>query len=211
MNFSLKKLSKYCIEHSSIPSEVLDSLERETHLKTLSPQMISGPLQGQLLALISHMVGPRHILEIGTFTGYATICLAQGLKSGGKITTIESNKELKWLAIKYFSEAGILDKVDYINGDARKMIKSLDQHFDLVFIDAGKQDYAYYYDEVFDKVNSGGVILVDNTLWSGKVVSIQKDNDTEIMDHFNKKIASDTRVEVVILPIRDGFTIIRKI
>jgi predicted O-methyltransferase YrrM len=211
MNFSLKKLSKYCVEHSSIPSEVLDKLERETHLKTLSPQMISGPLQGQLLALISHMAKPTHILEIGTFTGYATICLAQGLSAEGKITTIESNQELKALALKYFKEAGIMDQVEYISGDARKIIKSLNGSFELVFIDAGKQDYGYYYDSILDQVKKNGVIIVDNTLWSGKVVSEKKDKDTETMDYFNKKIASDSRVEVVILPIRDGFTIIRKI
>lgn len=211
MNFSLKKISRYCIEHSSIPTNVLSRLERETHLKTLSPQMISGPLQGQLLALISHMVQPKNILEVGTFTGYATICMAQGLREDGKITTIESNEELKSLALKYFKEAGIFDKVEYINGDAKKLIKTLNKKFDLIFIDAGKQDYAYYYDAVFDLVEQNGVIIVDNTLWSGKVVSENKDKDTEIMDSFNKKIAADARVEVVILPIRDGFTIIRKI
>jgi predicted O-methyltransferase YrrM len=211
MNFSLKRISKYCIEHSSIPSEVLGRLERETHLTTLAPQMISGPLQGQLLALISHMVKPSHILEIGTFTGYATICLAQGLSAEGKITTIESNQELKALALKYFKEAGIIDQVEYISGDARKIIKSLNGSFELVFIDAGKQDYGYYYDRILDQVKKNGIIIVDNTLWSGKVVSEKKDKDTETMDDFNKKIASDSRVEVVILPIRDGFTIIRKI
>jgi predicted O-methyltransferase YrrM len=211
MNFSLKRISQYCIQHSSIPSDTLFQLERETYLKTLSPQMISGPLQGQLLALISHMASPSHILEVGTFTGYATICLAQGLKANGKITTIESNKELKTIALKYFKLAGIDNKVDYISGDARKIVLDLPGPYDLVFIDAGKQDYAYYYDRLFDKLKSGGVFLVDNTLWSGKVTSQKKDKDTEVMDAFNKKIATDSRVEVVILPIRDGFTIIRKI
>jgi predicted O-methyltransferase YrrM len=211
MNFSLKRISQYCIQHSTIPSDILHQLERETHLKTLAPQMISGPLQGQLLALISHMSAPSHILEIGTFTGYATICLAQGLKDNGKITTIESNKELKALACKYFKLAEIDEMVQYISGDARKLVKTLPGPFDLVFIDAGKQDYAYYFDVLYDKVKSGGIFLVDNTLWSGKVTSNKKDKDTETMDAFNKKIAKDSRLEVVILPIRDGFTIIRKI
>lgn len=210
MNFSLKKISNYCTQHSSIPSSILYELERETHLKTLAPQMLSGPLQGQFLTMISKMVQPSHVLEVGTFTGYATICLAQGLTDNGIITTIESNEELKSMALQYFEKAGIDQKVRYINGDARKVVEELEGPFDLVFIDAGKQDYPFYYDSLFSKVRDGGIFLADNTLWSGKVTAEKKDHDTKSMDQFNKKIASDERVEVVLLPVRDGISIIRK-
>lgn len=210
MNFSLKRLAAYCLDHSSDIDEVLKELERETNLKTLAPQMISGPLQGQLFSLISKMVKPAHVLEIGTFTGYSTICLASGLKEGGSITTIESNVELKHISEKYFIKAGITDQVNQVWGDAREIVPELKGPFDLVLIDAGKKDYSYYYDLIIDKVNPGGLIMVDNVLWSGKVTASKKDNDTTVMDAFNKKIKEDGRVDKVMLPIRDGITLIIK-
>lgn len=210
MNFSLKRLAAYCLDHSSDIDEVLKELERETNLKTLAPQMISGPLQGQLFSLISKMVKPAHVLEIGTFTGYSTICLASGLKEGGSITTIESNLELKHISEKYFIKAGITDQVNQVWGDAREIVPELKGPFDLVLIDAGKKDYSFYYDLIIEKVNPGGLIMVDNVLWSGKVTGSKKDNDTTVMDAFNKKIKEDGRVDKVMLPIRDGITLIIK-
>lgn len=210
MNFSLKKLASYCVEHSSKVDKVLIELERETYLKTLSPQMISGPLQGQLLAMVSRMIRPISILEIGTFTGYSTICLAQGLKEDGSITTIEANLELEYISTEYFKKAGIEKSVCQLWGDAKKIIDTLDGPFDMVFIDAGKQDYNFYYDQLIDKVVVNGVIIVDNVLWGGKVTDANKDNDTRIMDSFNKKVKNDSRVEKIMLPIRDGITLIIK-
>ena len=210
MNFSLKKLSTYCQDHSTSVQEILSQLERETHLKTLSPQMISGPLQGQLFSIISKIKQPRKILEIGTFTGYAAICLAQGLTSGGSLTTIESNIELKHISEKFFAQAGLAETINQLWGDAKKIVPTLDDQYDLIYIDAGKKDYGLYFDLVIENLNPEGIILVDNVLWSGKVVNSQKDKDTAIMDAFNKKILHDQRVEQVMLPIRDGLTIILK-
>jgi predicted O-methyltransferase YrrM len=210
MNFSLKRLAAYCVDHSSTTDDVLIQLERETNLKTLAPQMISGPLQGQLLAMISRMVQPESILEIGTFTGYSTICLARGLKENGLITTIESNEELKHISDKYFHLAGIESKVNQLLGDAREIVKTLTGPFDMVLIDAGKKDYSYYYDHVIDFLPPGGLIIVDNVLWSGKVTGKKMDGDTKIMHDFNQKIKEDDRVEKIMLPIRDGITLILK-
>lgn len=210
MNFSLKKLTDYCLNHSSSPTDILKELERETNLKTLAPQMISGPLQGLLLTFISKMIKPKSILEIGTFTGYSTICLAQGLAEGGKLITIDSNRELAPISEEYFKKAGIELKVEQLTGDAKEILPEVDEKFDLVLIDAGKQDYALYYDLVIEKVNSGGFILADNVLWSGKVTQEIKDNDTATIDDFNNKIREDDRVEKLMLPIRDGITLIMK-
>lgn len=210
MNFSLKRLTDYCIANSGMPTEILNELERETYLKTLAPQMISGPLQGQLLALISRMIRPLRILEIGTFTGYATICLAQGLQEDGQLVTVEANAELGHISQKYFVKSGLAGKIQSIHADAKEYVKTITDKYDLIFIDAGKQDYSYYYDAVLDHLNPNGVILVDNTLWSGKVTNEHKDNDTRIMDSFNKKVNADMSVDVVMLPIRDGITVIMK-
>mgnify|MGYP001800740710 CR=1 FL=1 len=211
MNFSIKKLSNYCLNHSTLPTEVLDELERETNLRTLAPQMISGALQGQLFSLLSKMMQPKAILEIGTFTGYATICLAQGLQDGGVLHTIEGNEELEYLIRKYLAKAQVEKKVQLHIGDAKEIVKNLKEEFDLVFIDAGKNDYELYYDLVFEKVKPGGFILADNVLWSGKVVQQKHDRDTQTIDSFNKKVQKDDRVENVLLPIRDGLFLIRKL
>ncbi|MEL6718956.1 MAG: class I SAM-dependent methyltransferase [Bacteroidota bacterium] len=211
MNFSLKKLSRYCLNHSTLPNEALRELERETNLKTLAPQMISGALQGQLFSLISKMIQPEAILEIGTFTGYATICLAQGLQEDGVLHTIEGNEELEYLIRKYLVKAQVDNKVKLHIGDAKEIVRTLNEQFDLVFIDAGKNDYALYYDLIFEKVKIGGFIMADNVLWSGKVVQKKHDRDTQTIDAFNKKVQQDDRVENVLLPIRDGLFLIRKL
>ncbi|MEM6696976.1 MAG: O-methyltransferase, partial [Bacteroidota bacterium] len=188
MNFSIKKLTNYCLDHSTLPTEVLNQLERETNLKTLAPQMISGALQGQLFSLLSKMMQPKAILEIGTFTGYATICLAQGLQEGGVLHTIEGNEELEYLIRKYLAKAQVEEKVKLHIGDAKEIVKILNEQFDLVFIDAGKNDYGLYYDLVFEKVKIGGFIMADNVLWSGKVLQERYDRDTQNIDAFYKKV-----------------------
>lgn len=207
------EINEYCERLSSNQSSILYELERESNLKTLAPQMISGHLQGRVLSMLSKMLSPKHILEIGTFTGYATICLAEGLAPDGQITTIEGNEELEYLGKKYFKKAGIDQQVNQIIGDAKTIVKTLEGPFDMVFIDAGKRDYALYFDLLIDKVSSGGLLLADNVLWSGKIITdaITKDKDTQMLHDFNQKIKDDPRVENVIVPLRDGLTMIRKL
>lgn len=205
------ELIRYCEAHTTAASEVLYRLERETHLRTLSPQMLSGHLQGQLLRLLSTMIQPRLALEIGTFTGYSAICIAGGLAPGGILHTIEANTELRYIIEKYVAEAGFADRIQLHVGNALEIVSTLDGPFDLVWIDAGKLDYADYYDLVFDKVSPGGYIMADNVLWSGKVISENRDADTLALHEFNQKIHADPRVENIILPIRDGILLARKL
>ena len=209
----LRKLHEYCRVHSSTPNSDLLALERETHLKTLAPQMISGPLQGQFLAFVSQMIAPRTILEIGTFTGYSSLNLAKGLTPGGVLHTIEANPEIVYLARKYIIKAGLEHRINLHVGRAEEIIERLTGPFDLVFIDGGKHDYSKHFDLVIDRVSSGGFILADNVLWSGKVIANDEkwDKDTELMHAFNQKIRNDPRVENLILPLRDGLAMIRKI
>lgn len=211
MDDSTSKLIQYCLDHSTDQSKVLYDLERETYLKTLAPQMLSGHLQGLLLMMISKMTAPKQILELGTFTGYSAICLAQGLAKDGTLHTIEVNEEMQPIIQKYLEKAGLKDKVKTYIGDGAEVLTTIDEMFDLVFIDAGKKDYEKHFDLVIDKVNSGGIILVDNVLWSKKVIAENLDAGAKTVDLFNKKIKEDPRVENVILPIRDGITLIRKI
>lgn len=204
-------LHRYCKEHSSDPEELLGSLERETHLKTLAPQMISGPLQGKLLEFLSKMIQPKYILEIGTFTGYSALCLAKGLQDGGKLTTIEVNKELRPIIDKYIQLTGYVDQIQLVIGKAEEWIPTLpNDHFELIFIDAGKKQYHEHYELVLPKLKSGGWILCDNVLWSGKVIHPNADKETFAIHAFNEYIAKDGRVEKVLLPLRDGLYIIRK-
>ncbi len=204
-------LHRYCKEHSSNPEELLGSLERETHLKTLAPQMISGPLQGKLLEFFSKMIQPKNILEIGTFTGYSALCLAKGLQDGGKLTTIEVNKELQPIINKYIQLAGYNEQIQLVIGKAEEWIPTLpNDHFELIFIDAGKKQYHEHYELVLPKLKSGGWILCDNVLWSGKVIHPNADKETNAIHAFNEYIAKDGRVEKVLLPLRDGLYIIRK-
>lgn len=207
LNQYLNALIDYCEAHTTPPAQVLYELERETYLKTLAPQMMSGHLQGTFFSMLSLLKQPKYILEVGTFTGYAAICLAQGLVPDGMLYTIEINEELGYLSKKYIQKAGLATKIKQIIGDAKAVIPQLDLSFDMVFIDATKADYALHYDLVIDKVNPGGMILADNVLWSGKVVDSKFDKDTALIKAFNKKIQEDERVNNILLPIRDGITI----
>ena len=211
MNFALKNLTKYCERLTTPHSALLYQLERETNLKTLAPQMMSGHLQGQLLSMLSKLIQPTVAVEIGTFTGYAALCLASGLAKNGKLYTMEVNEELEYLIRKYIDKAQMQDKIELTIGDAAEIIPNLPSPFDLVFLDAGKRFYADHFDLVIDKVRSGGMILVDNVLWSGKVTLAKHDKDTQIIHAFNEKVLRDERVENVLLPIRDGINIIRKL
>lgn len=173
--------------------------------------MASGYLQGTLLRFLSRMIRPATVLEIGSFTGYATLCLLEGLLPQGKIHTIEVNQELAYIIEKYIDRAGAANRIQLHIGDAKKIIPTINATYDLVFIDAGKMHYPQYYDLIIDRVNPGGYILADNVLWDGKVVRVEKDRDTEILDYFNKKIHQDSRVENILLPIRDGLMLARKL
>ncbi len=204
MNFSQKKIVKYCEDHTTAASALANQLERETNLKTLAPQMISGEYQGRLLQILCSIAKPKLALEIGTFTGYASLHLAEGLKENGILHTIEANKELAIIIEKYIQEAGLDNKVIRHYGDATDIIPTIEGFFDLVFIDAGKRMYANFYDMVIERINPGGLIIVDNVLWSGKVVKTTHDKDTKIIHDFNDKIQNDPRVDNIILPIRDG-------
>lgn len=213
MDFLSAALQQYCEQHSSEEPEVLKKLNRFTHAKVLQPRMLSGHLQGRFLSMISKLVRPKTILEIGTYTGYSAICLAEGLADDGKLITIDVNPELEETVAHFVKEAGFEKKIQMIIGDAYQIIRSLPHSYDLVFIDADKPNYARYYDLVIDKVNPGGLILSDNVLWSGKVVdekALEKDKDTQLLDAFNKKLQADERVECMLLPLRDGMMMARK-
>lgn len=206
-------IDNYISRHSSEESALLQQVTRETYSEVLMPRMISGHFQGRILSMLSYMIRPRRILEIGTFTGYSALCLAEGLAEKGELITIDINEELEDRVRSYIRKAGLEDKITYLLGDAINLIPSLDGTFDLVFIDADKHNYLQYYQLLFDKVSNGGFILVDNTLWNGKVgysEIVAKDKDTRNLDTFNKYILNDNRVEKLILPVRDGITVIRK-
>lgn len=206
------ELEKYISQHTTAEPEILVRLRKETFQKTTQPQMLSGGYQGRLLSLISKMIRPKNILEIGTFTGYATLCLAEGLQNEGKIITIDRNEELAYLPKKYFQESEFSNQIEMKIGNALDILEELEENFDLVFIDADKSNYINYYNKVLDKMNSGGVILADNVLWYGKVMEETKanDKDTLILKEFNEMLVSDSRIEVVLLPVRDGISLIRK-
>lgn len=207
-----KELEKYILNHIDPEDEVLWELDRETHLKVLGSRMISGHLQGAVLTMIAKMIRPETILEIGTFTGYSAICLARGLQSGGKLITIEIDDELENLAARFIKNAGLENTIEQRIGPALEIIPKLSGPFDLVFIDAHKPEYSAYYEAVFDKIKTGGYIIADNTLWSGKVTEKPAADDfqTNGILAFNSLIKNDSRVEKVILPLRDGMTLIRK-
>jgi len=207
------ELEKYLENHSSPVNELLVELRRETYQKTTQPHMLSGDYQGQFLSIISRLIQPKTILEIGTFTGYSALCLAEGMAKDGKLITIDRNEELMYLPKKYFDQSPYADQIDFKIGNALDVLGELkDEIYDLVFIDADKSNYINYYEKVIGQVRKGGVLLVDNVLWYGKVLEEAKpnDKDTQVLKEFNDKIAKDDRVEVVILPIRDGISLIRK-
>lgn len=205
------RLQHYAEQHTTPENELLASVNRETHAKVLMPRMLSGHLQGRLLAMISHMIKPLHVLEIGTYTAYSTICLAEGLRQGGKVTTIDINEELEDTVRRNIAKAGLSKVIDYRIGDAADIIPRLTEMFDLVFIDADKENYCRYLDMVIDKVVLNGFILADNVLWSGKVLHEKPDKDTRAIQEFNRKVQQDQRFENVLIPIRDGIMLIRKV
>ena len=210
MNIVDPEIEKYIEQYTSAEPEVLANLNRKTKADILMPQMLSGKIQGRVLQFVSQMLKPQRVLEIGTYTGYSAICLAAGLTENGKLFTLDINEELESMVRDFFERAGLKDKIEYIIGDATKIIPGLNETFDLVFIDADKVNYSLYYDLVFDKVRSGGFILADNVLWSGKILDEKKDKDTQALYDFNEKVHNDDRVESVILSLRDGVFMIRK-
>jgi len=214
MEFLPPELEDYLNKHATPVSDLLKRLQKETFQKTTQPQMLSGAYQGRMLSLISKMVRPKTILEIGTFTGYATLCLAEGLAKNGKIITIDRNEELMYLPKKYFAESEFAEQIEVRTGNALDILGKIENEtFDLVFIDADKLNYINYYEKIFDKMNPGGVILADNVLWYGKVLEEPKpnDKDTIVLKGFNDWVTKDERVEAIILPIRDGISLIRKL
>ena len=206
-----KQIQEYAEKHTSEESPLLRRINRDTHAHVLMPRMLSGQLQGRVLSMISCMAQPRVILEIGTYTGYSAICLAEGLRKDGKLITIDINEELEERVRRNFRDADLEERIDYRIGDATRIIPQLKEKFDLVFIDADKENYARYFDLVIDRVNLNGIILADNVLWSGKVFDPKPDKDTRAIIEFNTKIQGDERVENVLLPIRDGIMLMRKV
>lgn len=212
MEFFPKDLQEYMDQHSGTEPDLMYRLWRETHLKVNLPQMLSGHVQGQVLRLMSNLIRPKRILEIGTFTGYSGICLAEGLAEDGIMYSLEISREREEMVTRYWKEAGIWDKSKLLFGNAIDIIPTIDEQFDLVFIDADKVNYPNYYDLIIPKLKVGGLLLGDNVLWSGNVIRESKnDKDTEGIRLFNKKIQADVRVENVIIPIRDGLMAARKI
>ena len=211
MHFLSEELENYAAQHTEDEPLLLKELNKRTHLNVLQPRMISGHFQGRFLSLLSKMVQPRTILEIGTYTGYATLCLAEGLHPEGVLHTIDIKEELTDLQREFFDRSGYGNQIVQHLGKAADIIPALNTTFDLVFIDADKQNYAHYFDLVIEKMNRGGIILSDNVLWSGKVVEEVKHNDkhTQALMAYNQKIKDDPRVETVLLPIRDGITLSR--
>ena len=207
-----KDIENYILEHIEPEDPVLQELDRETHLKMAGARMLSGHLQGQALTMIAKMIDPLWILELGTFTGYSAICLAKGLQENGKLFTIEQNDELRDIARKYFIKSGLQHKITLLTGNAKEIIPSLSETFDLVYMDADKREYVDYFNLVFNKVRPGGFILADNTIWGGKVLepTAISDRQTQGIIAFNESVKNDSRIEKVILPLRDGLTIIRK-
>jgi caffeoyl-CoA O-methyltransferase len=203
-------LQQLLLNYCEPESPLLQKINRETYLKVLMPRMLSGHYQGRVLSLLSKMISPTRILEIGTFTGYATLCLAEGLNKDGVLYTLDINEELEDMVRDNFSASDYDHQIKYIIGDATESLSSLEETFDLVFIDADKKNNGNYYDLIFDWVRPGGIIIVDNVLWSGKILNDAQDKDTKNISSFNDKVAMDDRVEKLILPVRDGLFIIRK-
>ncbi|GAA3578352.1 O-methyltransferase [Snuella lapsa] len=213
MHFIPEALDNYVVNHSENEPELLQQLTRETYQKILQPRMLSGHYQGRLLSMISKLVNPKNILEIGTYTGYSALCLAEGMQDSGVLHTIDVNEELVDFQRKYFDKSDYGQRIFQHLGDALQIIPELDATFDLVFIDADKENYSNYFNMIIDKLNVGGIILSDNVLWSGKVIEELKadDTSTKALLEYNTLLKEDTRVETVMLPIRDGLTISRKL
>ena len=206
-------IERYVLDHTTPEEPLLAELNRKTYVRILNPQMLAGHLQGKFLEFISHMIRPEHILEIGTFTGYSSICLAKGLRPGGKLISMEKDEEILHFAREYIEKSGMGDRIQVVAGDAREFIPGPPDYYDLAYLDAEKDEYLDYYELVLPRVKAGGFILADNVLWSGKVLKItdKTDYSTRGIIAFNRKIRDDVRVEQLILPIRDGIMMIRKL
>jgi predicted O-methyltransferase YrrM len=213
MEFLPKEIDDYVLRHTPKESEILYQINRETHLKVMQPRMLSGHFQGQLLKFLVEMIQPKSILEIGTYTGYSAIAMAEGLPENGILTTIDTNVELEKLIDSFVCKAELKNKIVQLTGNALEIIPKLNQSFDLVFIDADKRNYKNYLDLVIDKVNSGGYILTDNVLWSGKVTlpEDKMDLDTKLIDEYNDYVQSHPKLKSILLPVRDGLYLSRKI
>ena len=212
MDFISEKLAEYLSQNSDKEPKILSKLNKETHQKILQPRMLSGHIQGRFLSLISKIKSPLHILEIGTYTGYGTLCLAEGLATNGKIFTIDRNEELINIQNKYFEESGNRDKIIQLTGNAIDILMDLNENFDLIFIDADKENYIKYFEIVSKKLNPNGIIISDNVLWSGKVVEESDgDQETNTLKKFNNLLSKDERFQTIILPLRDGLSISRLI
>lgn len=213
MNFIPEHIARYIEIHTSDESSLLNDLYRETQLKVLIPAMISGKLQGRLLSMISKLCNPSRILEIGTYTGYSAICLAEGLDEKGKLFTIDQNEELENIQKRYWKKSGYEDKIIGLTGIAEDIIPTLNEDWDLVFIDADKERYIDYYEMILPNLKKGGIILADNVLWYGKVTEQAEEQDIETkgLQEFNRHVKDDSRVEKIMLPIRDGIYLIRKL
>lgn len=212
MEFLPQAIDQYAEEHTQKESDTLAELNRHTWSRILQPRMLSGHIQGRILSMFSKMIGPNRILEIGTYTGYSAICLAEGLKASGKLFTIDINEELEDLVNKFVTKAGKNEQIQMLVGNALEIIPNLNEEWDIVFIDADKENYSAYFDLVIDRIKPGGYIIADNVLWSGKVVQDlnPKDEETKAILEFNKKIHQDSRVENVLFPVRDGLMVCRK-
>ncbi|MFD0993867.1 O-methyltransferase [Tenacibaculum geojense] len=211
MHFLPEKIDNYVVNHSQQEPELLQQLSKETWQKVLNPRMLSGAFQGRVLSMISKLINPKNILEIGTYTGYSALCLAEGMQLDGKLITIDKNEELEDLQVKYFQKSDYKNQIQQHIGNAIEIIPTLNEKFDLVFIDADKSNYVNYFNLIINKINKGGIILSDNVLWSGKIVEEldDKDIDTKVLLEYNKLLNEDHRLETVLLPIRDGLTISR--
>ncbi|MDO9274800.1 MAG: O-methyltransferase [Lutibacter sp.] len=211
MNFLPEKIDNYVVNHTQKEPELLQQLNKETWQKVLNPRMLSGGYQGRILSMISKLIQPKTILEIGTYTGYSALCLAEGMQKNGTLFTIDKNEELEDFAKKYFEQSPYNLQIKQLIGNALDIIPTLNQKFDLVFIDADKSNYNTYFKMIIGKMNSGGVILSDNVLWSGKVVAEiePNDKDTKALIEYNELLNSDDRIETILLPIRDGLSISR--
>ena len=211
MHFLPEKIDQYIVEHSQKEPTILQELSKETWQKVLNPRMLSGAFQGRVLSMISKLIQPKKILEIGTYTGYSAICLAEGLSEKGQLFTIDKNEELEEFQQKYFKKSSYGNQIKQFTGNALDIIPTINEKFDIVFIDADKENYVNYFHLIISKINKGGIILSDNVLWSGKVIEMvnPKDKDTKALLAYNKLLNSDERIETVMLPIRDGLTISR--
>ena len=211
MEFLAREIENYAISHTEKESALLAELNRETWAKVMNPRMLSGHLQGRVLSMFSKMICPQNIIEIGTYTGYSALCMAEGLQEEGTLQTLDINEEYSSIAESYFKRSNYSKNIKTHIGNALEIIPNLDCTFQLAFIDADKENYSNYFDLIIEKIDKNGYIIADNVLWSGKVLNSEKDMETEALDLYNKKVFSDSRIQTILLPIRDGLMISRKI